>query len=75
MRQPGAGERIHVVADWIQGLCIKRRREGGLAVPPPIVTRIFQMMSEGLAGFENCRKIADTPFPFAMAQVILIPLK
>lgn len=69
MRIPGAGERVHTVADWIQALCVRRRREGGLAVPPPVASRIFHVISDGLASFENCRKIADTPFPFVMAQV------
>ncbi|GMH35646.1 hypothetical protein BSKO_03514 [Bryopsis sp. KO-2023] len=68
---PGAGERVHVVNDWIHTLIMERRRAGGLKIPAPILTRMFSIMSQGMEGYENCRKLADTPFPFPYAQLVI----
>jgi hypothetical protein len=62
-------DRPHVVAAWLQQLLVQRKRDGGLAVPSPVLTRAYQLVAEAMAGYEQCRKIADTPFPFAWAQV------
>lgn len=36
------------------------------------MSRIYTCLSDGLAGYENCRKLMDTQFPFPWAQVILL---
>lgn len=56
---------------WLYQLIFERVREGGLAVPPPVLTRIFAILSDGMLGYEQCRKIMDTPFPFAWAQLVV----
>lgn len=68
---PGPGERVHIVNDWIHTLIMERRRAGGLDTPPPILTRMFAIMSQGMEGYENCRKLADTPFPFPYSQLVI----
>lgn len=40
-----------------------------LTVPPPIVSRSFQELSNGVLGFEQSFKIALIPFPFVWHQV------
>lgn len=67
---PGAGERTSIVANWVNQAILERRREGGLAVPPPIMTRVYGVLSGGFLAFEQCRKIADTPFPFPVSQLV-----
>eukprot|EP00210_Caulerpa_lentillifera_P008077 g7712.t1 len=67
---PKDTDRVQTVMSWIHQLIIERRRQGGLNVEPPILTRVYQVLSEGMQGFEQCRKIADTPFPFPWAQFV-----
>ncbi|KAK9805550.1 hypothetical protein WJX72_004682 [[Myrmecia] bisecta] len=72
MYTPGAAERVNVVYAWLQQQLQERLAEGGLALPAPIASRMWQMLSEGYIDFEGCRKLADTPFPFPWAQMILL---
>lgn len=55
-------------------LIIERRRNGGLNIDPPIMTRVYQVLSEGMQGFSQCRKISETPFPFPWAQLVAVCL-
>mmetsp|Transcript_29674 Transcript_29674/g.54656 ORF Transcript_29674/g.54656 Transcript_29674/m.54656 type:complete len:421 (-) Transcript_29674:76-1338(-) len=45
-----------------------------LDIAPPIQTRMFQELSNGMLGFNQCVKLADVPFPFPYAQVLTIIL-
>ena len=56
---------------WLYQLINERIRAGGLAVPPPVLTRIYAILSDGMLGYEHCRKIMDTPFPFAWSQLVV----
>lgn len=67
-------DRVQTVMAWVHQLIIERRREGGLNIDAPILTRVYQVLSEGMQGFEQCRKIADTPFPFPWAQFVAVCL-
>ena len=42
------------------------------AVAPPIISRLYQFISEGLAGYNQARKIAYIPFPFPHAQITTV---
>eukprot|EP00803_Ostreobium_quekettii_P004807 evm.model.scf_1129.1 EVM.evm.TU.scf_1129.1 scf_1129:2455-5702(-) len=68
---PGPSERVQVVYKWICDLILDRRREGGLRVEPPLLTRCFQVLSQGMEGYAQCRKLAETPFPFPYVQFII----
>ena len=46
-----------------------RRKAGGLAADAPIVSRVYQVLSDGMLGYLGARKLADTPFPFPYAQL------
>mmetsp|Transcript_8463 Transcript_8463/g.19880 ORF Transcript_8463/g.19880 Transcript_8463/m.19880 type:complete len:330 (+) Transcript_8463:636-1625(+) len=41
---------------------------GVLSVPPPILSRAYQELANGMVAFHECVKISDTPFPFPYAQ-------
>eukprot|EP00930_Biecheleria_cincta_P046469 TRINITY_DN3204_c0_g1_i1.p1 TRINITY_DN3204_c0_g1~~TRINITY_DN3204_c0_g1_i1.p1 ORF type:complete len:620 (-),score=110.06 TRINITY_DN3204_c0_g1_i1:110-1714(-) len=43
-----------------------------LIVAPPIQSRMYQELSNGMLGFSNVLKIADVPFPFPHAQIIMV---
>jgi len=42
-----------------------RQRAGGLSVPPPIVSRVFQELSNGLLAYNSALKMKEVPVPFA----------
>ena len=44
--------------------------DGVLAIPPPILSRVYQTLSRGFVNLLNAKKIADTRFPFPYAQTI-----
>ncbi|CAD7698439.1 unnamed protein product [Ostreobium quekettii] len=67
---PGPGERVSVVAAWVNQILQDRRREGGLRVHPAIMSRVFASLSNGLQGYEQARKLVDTPFPFPWSQFV-----
>jgi len=60
---------VHLVLSWLQRLIIARRKAGGLAADAPIVSRIHQVISDGMLGYAQALKIVDTPFPFPYAQL------
>eukprot|EP00657_Telonema_sp_P-1_P005202 TRINITY_DN22410_c0_g1_i1.p1 TRINITY_DN22410_c0_g1~~TRINITY_DN22410_c0_g1_i1.p1 ORF type:complete len:106 (-),score=32.37 TRINITY_DN22410_c0_g1_i1:135-452(-) len=47
-----------------------RQKEGGCAVPPPILSRVYQELSNGLLEFDQAKKVSDIPFPFPYAQIV-----
>eukprot|EP00899_Mesostigma_viride_P005816 jgi/Mesvir1/15235/Mv06460-RA.1 len=66
--------RVYAVMTWIQQLMLARTKEGGLQIPPPILTRMYQELSEGNIAYMHARKITDTqfPFPYAQANIVLL---
>jgi len=66
--------RLEVFLHWIEVLITENIGIGVIAVPPPIVSRVYQELSKGLVNLHNARKIADTPFPFPYAQIIALLL-
>jgi len=45
-----------------------------LSIAPPIQSRMYQELSNGMLGFNNCVKVADVPFPLPFAQLLGILL-
>merc|ERR1712224_1147150 len=39
-----------------------------LLVPPPVLSRVYQELSNGSLGFSQAMKLSDIPFPFIFAQ-------
>lgn len=62
-------QRVCMVLGWLFRLLVRRRRRGGLSHDAPIVSRIYQVLSDGNLHFMNALKVSDTPFPFAYAQL------
>lgn len=58
-----------LVLQWIQTLVIRNMKSGVLSVPPPILTRSFQELANGMLAGEEALKISNTPFPFPYAQM------
>lgn len=64
-------DRPYLVMAWIQALIMRRMdSEEGLRVPAPIVSRVHQVLSDGMLGYNQADKIATTPFPMPYAQML-----
>lgn len=66
--------RVTMITTWIFRRLIHRQKHekaGDLSkTSPPIVSRIYQVMSDGLLAFGQASKIAETPFPFPYQNLI-----
>ena len=45
---------------------------GGLAIPPPLLSRTYQVLSDGTAAAMQGRKVAHVEFPFALRHVAVL---
>lgn len=43
-------------------------------VPPPILSRVYQELSNGSLGFSQAMKLSDIPFPFIFAQMLAVSI-
>ena len=48
---------------------ISRHTAGGIRAPAPIVSRVFQELSNGVLAYNNACKIKEVPVPFALVNV------
>lgn len=62
-------QRVAMVSGWLMRLLVRRRRRGGISHDAPIVSRIYQVISDGNMHFYAALKVSDTPFPFPYAQL------
>mmetsp|Transcript_71698 Transcript_71698/g.222349 ORF Transcript_71698/g.222349 Transcript_71698/m.222349 type:complete len:464 (+) Transcript_71698:160-1551(+) len=60
--------KVELVFQWIQQLIVEVLREGVLTVPPPLISRTFQEIANGMVQFHEAIKISTIPFPFPYAQ-------
>lgn len=71
-------DRVYVAFFWVQSLLAQRSSVGGedswSAVGPPTSAAAWRALGEGYAAFEQCRALAETPFPFPWAQLMAVLL-
>ena len=66
-----AGDRAYLVQTWIVRLMTNRLASGGLAIPPPLLSRTYQVLSDGTAAAMQARKVSYVAFPFPLRQLLL----
>eukprot|EP00294_Goniomonas_avonlea_P008745 CAMPEP_0114552300 /NCGR_PEP_ID=MMETSP0114-20121206/7054_1 /TAXON_ID=31324 /ORGANISM="Goniomonas sp, Strain m" /LENGTH=409 /DNA_ID=CAMNT_0001737173 /DNA_START=290 /DNA_END=1519 /DNA_ORIENTATION=- len=62
--------RSYQVMGWLNRDILLRHKAGGVAVPPPVLGRGLQAISDGFNAFQVAAKIMDTLFPFPYAQLL-----
>jgi len=66
----GPSAKVNLCWHWLSEFIIREHLAGSLgAVGPPIVSRIFQFLSDGMIFYNHARKIMYIPFPFPHAQL------
>jgi len=56
------------VLEWINEMVSSIQPD--LMTPPPVLSRVYQELSNGMLGFNQSLKLADVPFPFIFAQIL-----
>ena len=70
---PGA-ERAALCMHWLQTLIVAQRAAGGMQVPGPVLSRLQQVLSDGMAAYNQCRRFTDSPFPMPYANAVMLVL-
>mmetsp|Transcript_26742 Transcript_26742/g.61604 ORF Transcript_26742/g.61604 Transcript_26742/m.61604 type:complete len:586 (-) Transcript_26742:103-1860(-) len=60
--------KVELVYSWIQTVIVENMLTGVLSIPPPILSRAFQEIANGMVAFHDAVKITYIPFPFPYAQ-------
>eukprot|EP00928_Gymnodinium_smaydae_P063651 TRINITY_DN4716_c0_g1_i1.p1 TRINITY_DN4716_c0_g1~~TRINITY_DN4716_c0_g1_i1.p1 ORF type:complete len:563 (+),score=93.44 TRINITY_DN4716_c0_g1_i1:99-1691(+) len=60
--------KVELIFSWIQLLIVEHIKTGVLSIPPPILSRAFQEIANGMVAFHDAMKISYVPFPFPYAQ-------
>ena len=69
----GASAKTTLAWSWLSEFIIREHLAGSLgAVGPPIISRIFQFLSDGMIFYNHARKIMFIPFPFPHAQLTAV---
>jgi len=63
-------DRCEVCLQWIQRLIGDANDELLLKVAPPILSRVYNQLGNGIVNLNNARKITEFPIPFPLAQMI-----
>jgi len=74
LKDSEADERVGLVQSWIQVLIVKGMKEDILSTPPPIITRLYQQIGDGMVEFTAALRLAHIPFPFPYSQVCQLML-
>lgn len=59
---------------WVLRAIGRRSQQGGINASPPVFSRVYQVFSDGMMGYNNAVKLHDTPFPFPYSQFIFFNL-
>lgn len=68
------GDSSLVVLQWIQKAVVASIDSGVLQVAPPIASRVFQQLGQGVIQLSAAQKISDVPFPFPYTQMVTLLL-
>eukprot|EP00747_Dinoflagellata_sp_TGD_P058141 gnl/TRDRNA2_/TRDRNA2_150986_c0_seq2.p1 gnl/TRDRNA2_/TRDRNA2_150986_c0~~gnl/TRDRNA2_/TRDRNA2_150986_c0_seq2.p1 ORF type:complete len:377 (-),score=55.87 gnl/TRDRNA2_/TRDRNA2_150986_c0_seq2:234-1280(-) len=55
--------KVELVVHWIQRIIIANVETKALTIPPPILSRSFQELSNGMVKYYDCKKISEMDFP------------
>eukprot|EP00929_Paragymnodinium_shiwhaense_P061866 TRINITY_DN30906_c0_g1_i1.p1 TRINITY_DN30906_c0_g1~~TRINITY_DN30906_c0_g1_i1.p1 ORF type:complete len:675 (+),score=136.83 TRINITY_DN30906_c0_g1_i1:168-2192(+) len=67
-------DRCEVIMQWIQRLIVINTNQQVVCIAPPILSRVFQELSNGIVDVQNARKISEFKFPFPYAQMLTVSL-
>lgn len=67
-------DKCEIALQWIQRLIVESEMNETLKIAPPILSRVYNELGNGIVNLNNARKIKEFPIPFALAQMIMVML-
>jgi len=67
-------QRTHMAFGWVLRAIGRRSQQKGINAAAPVFSRVYQVLSDGMLGYNNALKLHDTPFPFPYSQLIFFNL-
>jgi len=67
-------DRCEIILQWIQRLIVHANNAEVIRVAPPILSRVYNQLGNGIVNLNNARKIAEYNIPFCLAQMITFML-
>lgn len=69
----GPEAKVQLCALWLQEFISREYMAGSTGgVAPPIISRLYHFISDGMIGYNQSRKVCYIPFPFPHAQLTTI---
>jgi predicted membrane chloride channel (bestrophin family) len=65
---------VALTFQWLMQLMTENLSNGVISIPPPISTRVFQEMANGMVEYHEALKIMTTDFPFPYHQMTTLLL-
>merc|ERR1719265_1543143 len=59
---------LELILTWLENLMVVGQDTGVINVAPPILSRAFQTLANGMIAFHDAAKVAETPYPLPYAQ-------
>jgi len=63
-----------LVLQWIQRIIVDASASELIKIAPPILSRVYNQLGNGIVRLNNARKIRDFPVPFPLAQMVTFML-
>merc|ERR1711879_1080798 len=63
-------DRSEVVLQWVQKLIVDANEEKLLNIAPPILSRVYNQLGNGIVKVAAARKVSQMPIPFPYAQMV-----
>lgn len=60
--------KVELIYQWVQQLIVENIRTNVVNIAPPLLSRVFQELANGMVEFHEAIKISTMPFPFPYAQ-------
>jgi len=60
--------KVALILEWMLVLIISNISTGVLSIPPPVLSRVFQQLGDGMVSLHEGVMISTIPFPFPYAQ-------
>eukprot|EP00930_Biecheleria_cincta_P084158 TRINITY_DN7364_c0_g2_i1.p1 TRINITY_DN7364_c0_g2~~TRINITY_DN7364_c0_g2_i1.p1 ORF type:complete len:550 (-),score=113.93 TRINITY_DN7364_c0_g2_i1:146-1795(-) len=69
-----AHDSCEVVLQWVQRLIVEANTRDIIRIAPPILSRVYNQLGNGIVRLNNARKIRQFPIPFPLAQMVALML-
>jgi len=69
----GPYAKVSLCSMWLTEFIARETKAGSTGeVSGPLLSRLFHMVSDGMVGYNQCRKVAYVDFPFPSAQITIL---